>query len=315
MIAIGIDIGGTSIKGAAITDKGEVLDVFALDVVKEDSQEETISKLITVINEYNERHNYNKDNVLGIGVGIPGSININEGVVCFSNNLRWYDLPIVKLIEEGTGLPVRITNDANAATLGEAKFGAGRACKDIVMLTLGTGVGGGVVVDGKLVEGNQGKGTELGHTTLILDGLPCTCGRRGCLEQYASATALIRETKKAMDDNENSIMWDFAKEYGKVNGRVAFEAMRKGDQIARDVVDYYVKCLGEGILNYANIFRPEAIVLSGGIAKEGEFLTSRLYKYCKEQNFGYIGTPEVQILTSELGYDAGKIGAASLFFE
>ena len=314
MIAIGIDIGGTSIKGAAITSEGKVMDVFSLEVRKEYTQDIVINLLIQAVNEYIEKHHFKKEELVGIGIGIPGSIDSPRGVVSYSNNLRWRELQIVKMMEEGTGLPVRITNDANAATFGEAKFGAGKDYKNVIMLTLGTGVGGGIVVDGKLYEGNEGKGAEMGHSVLVLDGLKCTCGRNGCLEQYASATALIRETKAAMEKDRSSLMWEESEKLGKIDGRVAFNAERRGDKTAHEVVEYYIKCLSEGILNYANIFRPEAVILSGGIANEGDYLTNRLTEYCKKQHYGYEGTPAVEIIVAKLGYDSGKIGAAALFF-
>lgn len=315
MLAIGVDIGGTSIKGAAVTEEGKVLDVFSLPVIKGDSQEKTTQNLIECLNKYIKEHGYTKDNVLGIGLGVPGVSDTKAGVVTYSNNLGWKELPIVKMIEEGTGFPVRITNDANAATLGEGRFGAGKKYKNIVMLTLGTGVGGGVLIDGKIFEGNLGKGAELGHMVVVIDGELCTCGRRGCLESYASATGLIRETKRSMDLHKESLMWKLAEQYGKVNARVAFESARAGDKYGQELVDNYVKYLGEGLNNYFNIFRPEAVILSGGIANEGEYLTSRLEKYCRERYYGFQGTPGVDIITSELGYDSGKIGAAALFFE
>ena len=314
-IAIGIDIGGTSIKGAAVDKEGKVYDVFTLRVVREDSQEVTINKLNVVLNNYLKEHNFNKDNILGIGIGVPGVIDTKAGVVSYSNNLRWSELPIRKMIEDATGLPVRITNDANAAALGEAKFGAGKDFKNIVMITLGTGVGGGIIIDGKIYDGNLGKGAELGHSVIVVDGEPCTCGRKGCFEAYASATALIRETKKMMDMHKDSLLWELADKKGKVDASIAFTAAKQGDKPAIELVNNYVKYLGEGLLNIFNVFRPEALVLSGGVANEGENLTSKLYEYCRARNFGFESTPEVEILISKLGYDSGKIGAAALFFD
>ena len=315
MIAIGVDIGGTSIKGAAITREGEVLDVFSMPVEKGAEQNDILERLADTINQYLKEHGYNKDNVLGIGFGIPGSIDTKNGIVSYSNNLKWYDVPFVKYMEEKTGLPVRITNDANAAAYGEAKFGAGKRYKNVLMFTLGTGVGGGIIIDGKLYEGNMGKGAEMGHTVIVMDGEQCSCGRKGCLEAYASATALIRETNKMMEAHKDSKMWEISKQLGKVDGRVAFEACRAGDKYGEELVNNYVKYLGEGLMNYFNIFRPEAVVLSGGIANEGEYLNSRLRKYCEERHYGYQCTPKVEILTSEIGYHSGKIGAAALFFD
>ena len=314
MIAIGIDIGGTSIKGAGITKEGKVLKVFSMPVIKGDSQDATINKLIEAINNYIKEQGFKKEEILGIGLGVPGVMDTKAGVITYSNNLQWYDLPIVNLIEKGTGLKVKITNDANAAALGEAKYGAGKKYKNIIMITLGTGVGGGIIIDGKIFEGNLGKGAELGHSVLVLDGEQCSCGRKGCFEAYASATALIRDTKRAMDKNKKSKCWEISEKLGKVDARVAFEAERAGDEVGHQLVENYVKYLGEGCLNYFNIFRPEALILSGGIANEGEYLLSRLRKYFEDRNYGFQGTPKVDLLVSELGYDSGKIGAGALFF-
>ena len=314
-IAIGIDIGGTSFKGAAITSNGEVKDVFRFDVDKSKTQEELIHQLVDELNKYLDDHGYNKDNILGVGVGIPGTIDVNNGEVIYSNNLRWKNLPIKKLIEDGTGLEVRIINDANAATLGEAMFGAGKKYKNIVLLTLGTGVGSGIIINGEIYEGTNGFGCELGHMVIKYDGEECTCGRKGCLEAYASATALARDTRRMIKLHPESKMNEIAKQRGKIGAHVAFIAAKQGDKYAQELIDNYVMYLGEGILDICNIFRPEAIVLSGGIANEGEYLTSRLIKYCSERDYGFHGSPKVEIMTSLLGYDSGKIGAASLFFK
>lgn len=315
MVAIGIDIGGTSIKGAAVTEEGKVLDVFSMPVEKGEKQEVTINKLIAITNEYIKSHGYNANNVLGIGLGVPGAIDSIHGICSSSNNLKWENLPIQKMMEEGTGFKVKITNDANAAALGEAKFGSGKDFKDIIMITLGTGVGGGIVIDGKLVEGNEGKGAELGHTVIVLNGRQCTCGRKGCFEAYASATALIADTKEAMEKDPNSLMHKIAAENGKVDGRTSFEAAKLGDTTAIEVINQYVYFLSEGLLNYCNIFRPEAIILSGGIANAGDYLFDKVNKYFKDNVYGFPKTPEVKVIGSALGYDSGKIGAAALFFE
>lgn len=314
MFAIGVDIGGTSIKGAAISLDGKVGDVFSLPVEKGDTQEEVINKLIIEINKYIKDQGFDKKEILGIGCGIPGVSDTKAGVVTYSNNLQWYELPIVKMMEEGTGLQVRITNDANAAALGEAKFGAGRKFKNILTVAIGTGVGGGIIINGKLYEGNLGKGAEIGHMVVEVDGKLCTCGRLGCLESYASAPALIAASKEAMEKHPDSLLFEAVKKFGKLDARAAFEAERMGDEPAHEVVENYIKYLGEGLLNYFNIFRPEAVVMTGGVANEGEYLFKRLREYSRVRYHGFRGTPEVLIMPSELGYDAGKIGAASLFF-
>ena len=210
-------------------------------------------------------------------------------------------------------LPVKITNDANAAALGEKVFGAGKKYNNVVMITLGTGVGSGIIIDGKIYEGLNGKGAEIGHSCLIMDGIPCTCGRKGCLEMYASATALVRQTKEAMELNKDSLLWEESKKQGKVSGRTAFEAAKKGDKTANEVVDNYVKYLSEGLLNVCNIFRPDCIVLSGGIANQGDYLINKVKDYCKKFDYGYPNSPVTEIKVAEIGYDSGIIGAACLF--
>ena len=314
MIAIGIDIGGMSIKGAAVDSNGRVYEKFSMPFIKGEPGEETIRKLAETVKEYIAANGL-ENKIAGIGLGSPGTLDIKNGVVNYANNLGWENLHVADIFHEILPYPVRLTNDANAASLGEAKFGAGKSYDNIIMLTLGTGVGGGIIINGKLYEGNEGKGAELGHSVIVVDGEQCTCGRRGCLETYASATALIRETKKAMHANRRSLMWKICPDIDLVGGKVPFEAAKQGDKVAIDVLDNYIKYLGEGILNFCNIFRPNVVVLSGGIANAGDYLFDRVNKYIADRNYGYKMTPEVKVVPAELGYDSGKIGAAALFFE
>ena len=206
MIAIGIDIGGTSIKGAAVDSNGRVYETFSMPVVRGEPGEVTVRNLANIVKEYIESFDL-KDKIVGIGIGCPGTLDVKNGIVEYSNNLGWNQLPLATIMNEVLPYPIRLTNDANAAALGEAKYGAGEEYKNIIMLTLGTGVGGGIIIDGKLYEGNLGKGGELGHVVVEVDGEQCTCGRKGCLEAYASASALIRDTKRAMLENEQSLLW------------------------------------------------------------------------------------------------------------
>ena len=314
MIAIGIDIGGMSIKGAAVDSNGRVYEKFSMPFVKGEPGEETIRKLADIVKEYIAANGL-ENKIAGIGLGSPGTLDIEHGIVNYANNLGWENLHVADIFHEVLPYPVRLTNDANAASLGEAKYGAGKSYNNIIMLTLGTGVGGGIIINGKLYEGNEGKGAELGHSVIVVDGEQCTCGRKGCLETYASATALIRETKKAMVSNRRSLMWKVCPDIDLVSGKVPFEAAKQGDKAAINVLDNYIKYLGEGILNFCNIFRPNVVVLSGGIANAGDYLFDRVNKYIKDRNYGYKMTPEVKVVPAELGYDSGKIGAAALFFE
>lgn len=313
MVAIGIDIGGTSIKGAAVDSDGKIYESFSMPVSKWEPGEVCIRKLTIMVQHYIASHHL-ENQILGIGIGIPGTLDVASGTVNYANNLRWENVRIVDLMREILPYEIKIMNDANAAALGEARFGAGKNYPMMVMVALGTGVGGAVVVDGKIIEGNESKGGELGHMTIVVDGEMCTCGRRGCLEAYASATALTRETKKAMLENRDSLMWKLAPDLNFVDGTVPFGAAKQGDTTALKVIDNFVKYLGEGLLNYCNIFRPNIIVLTGGIANAGEILFSRVNQYLRAYNYGYKFTPEVEVVPAMLGYDAGKIGAAALFF-
>ena len=314
MIAIGIDIGGMSIKGAAVDSNGKVYESFSMPFVKDEPGENTIRKLAEIVDTYIKNNNL-EGKIAGMGIGCPGSLDVKNGVVNYANNLGWNNLPIAKIMNEKLPYPVRLINDANAAALGEAKFGAGKEYETIILLTLGTGIGGGIILSGKLFEGNESKGAELGHMVIEVGGEQCSCGRKGCFEAYASATALIRETKKAMLSNKDSILWKLSPDIESVDGRVLFEAVSKGDKVASKVLDNYIKYLGEGILNYCNIFRPNVIVLSGGIANAGAALFEPLNEYIKIRDYGYKETPAVKIVPAMLGYDSGKVGAAALFFE
>ena len=315
MYAIGIDIGGTSIKGAIVTDKGEVLTRFAMDVDKNSPGEVEVNKFCDVMLKAIKEYDPNIK-LEGVGIGMPGILDMDKGVVITSPNLtEWNSLPLGQLISKRTGLPVYLNNDANVAALGEARFGSGKEFSDMIMLTLGTGVGGGIVINNRLYDGNMHMGAELGHMVLRVGGRQCGCGRKGCFEAYASATGLIMDTKEEMEACPDSLMHQVAKEEGKVNAKVAFKADRLGDKAAHRVVLRYVQDLSEGILNYCNIFRPEVVVLSGGVANEGDYLFDMVRSYIESYHYGMKGSPKVEIRVASLGYDSGKIGAACLVFD
>ena len=207
---------------------------------------------------------------------------------------------------------VYVENDANCAALGEAVAGCGHGAKDFVAVTLGTGVGSGIIIDGKIVSGANNAGGECGHTVIVVDGEPCTCGRKGCWEAYASATALINQTRRAMEEYPDSIMHELAKEEGKVSGRTAFDAMRRGDIAGIKVVDKYCKYVACGLINLVNIFQPEIICIGGGICNEGETLLRPIRRYVESERYSVYSKIQSKICKAELGNDAGIIGAAIL---
>lgn len=309
MYCIGVDIGGMSIKAGVVDKHGSILKKGTVVTDVEGGPAKIIKDIAELIRSLADPADRE---FMGIGIGSPGAVNSSTGVIDKAYNLNWTNVALVEELTRYINKPIKLSNDANVAALGETMFGVGRMYSDTVFITLGTGVGGGLVLGGKLYEGNEGKGAELGHMVLVVDGEQCTCGRKGCMEAYCSASALIRETKKAMLADKNSAMWKFSPSLDEVNGKTAFECSKKGDKAAIGVVDYYVKYLGEGMLNFANIFRPQAIILGGGVCAQGDYLINKLKDYCKDRDYGFSGMPRFDILVAQLGNDAGIIGAAGL---
>ena len=310
---VGIDLGGTFIKGGIVDDLGKVIVSDKTPTESKLGADRVAMNIANLCKSLLEKVNMTASDVVGIGMGVPGMIDSGKGEVIHSNNLGWDHFPIGKSVEKLTGLPVKIANDANVAALGETKFGAGKAYKNTILLTLGTGVGGGIVIDGKLFEGNRSAGAELGHSVIVAGGEQCTCGRKGCLEAYASATALIRDTKRAMQENKDSKMWEIG-DLDKVTGKTAFDYYDT-DESAKKVVDGYIEKLGVGITNLANEFRPEAIFLGGGVCAQGDNLLKPLQSYVDREIFAGPKGPQVKILTAKLENSAGILGAAALLME
>ena len=306
----GIDLGGTNIKCGIVDEEGKIIIQESVPTHSERGFSyvaETMAGLVIKL------ARANKIDVKAVGVGSPGMIDGERGVVVYSNNLAWQKAPLAAELKNRLQIPVRITNDANAAAYGEYTCGAGKKYKSIVLLTLGTGVGSGIVIDGKLFEGNRGVGAELGHETIRFGGEKCSCGRRGCLEAYASATALIRQTKRAMEKDRQSKLWELCgSDINNVNGKTAFDGLRSGDVTAKKVVNAYIRYLAEGIANIVNAFRPEAILLGGGISREGEILIELLKRKVQNLAFGKFIYSPVELLVAAMGNLAGIVGAALL---
>lgn len=307
---IGIDLGGTFIKGGIVNDLGEVIVMDKTPTESEKGGEKVMDNVAFLVSSLLEKSGISGSDTEGIGMGVPGMIDSKNGVVVFSNNLQWHHLRIAEGLTKRTGLPVSIANDANVAALGEAMYGAGSDVDDSILLTLGTGVGGGIIVGNQLVEGNKSAGAELGHMVIAHGGEQCTCGRKGCLEAYASATALIRDTKRAMENHKDSKMWEIGST-DNVTGKTAFDYMND-DKYAKEVVDNYIEMLGCGIANIANIFRPHTVMLGGGVCAQGDNLIKPLQKVVDREIFaGNLG-PKCPIAIAKLGNEAGVLGAAAL---
>ncbi|MBQ7912466.1 MAG: ROK family protein [Clostridia bacterium] len=307
---VGIDLGGTFIKGGIVNDLGEIVLQDKAPTESEkgaDAVAENIAKLTAKLL---KQAGLGVSDVEGLGMGVPGMIDSKTGTVIYSNNLDWTDFKIGEKVQTLTGLTVKIANDANVAALGEVKFGAAKGCEHAVLVTLGTGVGGGIVANGELLEGNKSAGAEIGHGVIVAGGEQCTCGRKGCFEAYSSATALIRDTKRAMQAHKDSKMWD-GYTLETVSGKTAFD-YKDSDPYAKAVVDRYIEMLAAGLTNIANIFRPNVILLGGGVCAQGDNLVKPLQKLLDRDLFAGEMGPQVPIRIAELGNSAGILGAAAL---
>ena len=295
-VRIGIDIGGSETKIGLVDIHQKLIVHTAMPTAAERGAEAVIQEIGEKALELLETHGIAMDQCVGAGIGVPGTVLRDTGVVRYSNNIRWENVPLAREMGRYLPIPVQIANDADCAALGEAYAGAGKECQDVVMLTLGTGVGSGIILDGEIYEGKGG--SEFGHMVIIENGEPCTCGRRGCLEAYASETALKRDAKRAsgMELTPEEI----------------FRAAAAGDERMREVVDAYTRRLGIGIVNIVNIFRPQLVLLGGSISRQGEVLLAPLREMVSEGCFGGEKgeLPEIEI--AALGKEAGMIGAASL---
>lgn len=313
---IGIDLGGMSAKGGLFSVSGELLCEEKIKTNATDGFEGTVKLLAELSEKLTKQANVDFSAVQAIGVGAPGVVDSRRGVVLRWSNFNWQNAPLAERLQELTGKKTYIANDANIAALGESKFGATSQYQSSILLTIGTGVGGGMVFDGELIEGYQSAGAEFGHITIREGGLPCACGRRGCYEKYASASALILQTRHAMVEDLNSQMWEIAEgKIENVNGRTAFLAAKQGDKTAKRVVEQFVGYLSEGIADFVNILRPEAIVLGGGIANEGEALFEPLRRAVNERSYVAMDIVPLKIVGAKLGNKAGIYGAYALAVE
>lgn len=302
----GIDLGGTFIKCGIVDETGKLLVKDKIPTKKERPYEAVAKDMANFALKLATQAGVK---LSAAGIGSPGSIDSKNGVVVYNNNLKWDDVPLSDEVRAVLGVPVYVLNDANAAALGEQFCGAGNEYHDVIFVTLGTGLGGGIVIDGKLFEGNRSAGAEIGHAVIRMGGEKCTCGRKGCFEAYASATALIRQTKRAMEKHPESALWGIC-DFDKVDGKTAFDGMRADDKTAAQVVKAYIGYLAEGIANLCNEFRPEAILLGGGVCAEGDTLLEPLKKLVGKMIYGKEGYAPVELLTASLGNDAGMFGAA-----
>ncbi len=309
---VGIDLGGTNIVAGVVDENYNIVATAKTKTNCPRAEKDIADDMAKMALEAVKNANLTIDDIEWIGVGTPGIANSETGIIEYSNNLGFNNTPMVKYIQETIDKPVFIENDANAAAYGEYVAGAAKGAKNAVCITLGTGVGAGVVIDGKIYSGSNFAGAEIGHTVIEVDGAECSCGRKGCFEAYSSATGLIRMTKEAIAENPDCIMAKMAEEKGKVTARTSFDAMRAGDSIAKAVVDKYIKYLAAGITNTINIFQPDILCIGGGVCNEGDPLLLPVKEIVKKEVYTRNSPKNAEIVIAKLGNDAGIIGAAFL---
>ncbi len=314
MFTIGIDLGGTNIVASVVNEKYEIISTDKTPTNSPRPADEVFDDIARVCFSAVEKAGLKMDDIASVGMGTPGTVN-GDGVIEFANNLAFNNVPARLMLSQRLGVAadkVFLENDANCAALGEAYAGVGNGAKNFVAVTLGTGVGSGIIVDGKIVNGINFAGGECGHMVIVVDGEQCSCGRNGCWEAYASATALIRQTKKAMEEYPDSLLHQLAEKEGKVSGRTAFDAMRLGDIAGIKVVNKYIKYVACGIINIVNALQPEIICVGGGICNEGDTLMDPLRRFVQAERYSIHSKIQTEIVKAQLGNDAGVIGAAIL---
>lgn len=318
MYRIGIDLGGTNIAAAVVNNDFKIVKKMSVPTGAEREAGLIMDDMAALCKSVCAEAGVDLSEIEAIGIASPGVADHDKGVVVYACNLPFRKFPICAELGKRLGMTnIHVENDANAAAWGEAVAGAARGTKNSVMITLGTGVGGGVIIDGKVFSGFNYAGAELGHIVIDAGGRLCGCGRRGCWEAYSSATGLINMTKEKIEECEKSgrktAMVAIAEKYGKVNGRVAFDGLREGDEAAREVVEMYIDYLSSGLTSMINIFQPEVLSIGGGISGEGQFLVDLVFPFIdKERYGGAFIEKKTEIRIAELGNDAGIVGAAFL---
>ena len=315
MYRIGIDLGGTNIAVGLVDESYKIVVKKTTPTLAKRESEAIVADMARLCREVCAEKNVDIKDIANIGVAAPGIANHRNGCVEYSCNLPFRRFPLVKALADELGVEesrVKIANDANAAAWGEAVAGAAKGTSNSIMVTLGTGVGGGIIIDNKIFSGFNAAAGEIGHIVIEQDGAQCGCGRRGCWEAYSSATALIRMTKEAIEECKKTGRYTSMAKAERISGRTACDAMRAGDEVGTEVYNRYVKYLANGITNMVNIFQPEVISLGGGVSNEGQSLIDAILPIVRAEQYGGDVVELTQLRIAELGNDAGIIGAAAL---
>ncbi len=313
--SIGVDLGGTNIVSALVNYQGKIVNRLKVPTLTERGKEATINRIIEAIHKNIAQSGIVAGDIIGIGIGAPGPLDIKKGIINFAPNLPgWRDVPLKKILEDEFNMKVVLENDANAAAWGERYFGAGEGVNNLVCFTLGTGIGGGIIIDGKIYHGSNYGAAELGHMTVNKDGPRCNCGNYGCLEAYSSATGIKNRIKNRIKKGMQSKFLNFDSDddlFESLRLKSIFETARKGDKLTKDIVEEAISYLGIAIANIANILNPEMVVLVGGITNEGDKILIPLREEVKKRTI-CSNYKSLKIVIGKLGENAGVLGAAAL---
>ncbi|MDR0531496.1 MAG: ROK family protein [Oscillospiraceae bacterium] len=313
MARVGVDLGGTNISVGVIDGAYRIIGRGQRATNAPRPAEGIFDDIAAAVRDAVGAAGLALSDIESVGVGTPGSVNKSNGHILFANNLEFRHVPAKEMLEARVGRPVYLDNDANCAALGEALAGAGRGVRSFIAITLGTGVGSGIVIDGKIVNGCNDAAGECGHMVISIDGEPCNCGRRGCWEAYASATALIKQTKAAMREHPESACWALCGgDIEAVSGRTAFDAWRGSDPTGVRLVERYLHYLAVGLGNLVNIFQPDMICVGGGIGHEGEHLLVPLRELVERERYTLYADRQTRLVSAALGNDAGIVGSAAM---
>ena len=314
MYRIGIDLGGTNIKAGIVDKNGKIVKSMSTKTKKGVDAIIIIKDMIDLVNKLISSFGISINDVLHIGIGVPGIANNETGVVVKAVNISFSDVRIREEMQKYFDVPIYIANDANCAALAESLFGEAKGVKNSITITIGTGIGGGIIINNEIYEGSNFAGGELGHISLIMDGKPCGCGRKGCFEAYASATALKNQAMEVVSKNKNTTIYNkVSGDINRVEARVVFECAKRNDKVAEEIVDNYIKYLTEGIITLINIFQPDVIAIGGGVSNAGDYFLNKVRKVIKNSNeMAKELEKRTVIKLAKLGNDAGIIGSAFL---
>ena len=314
MYYVGVDLGGTNIKVGICDREGNILKKGSIKTGAERPADEIVADMAALTVSLVKEMGISVSDIECAGIATPGTADSSKGVVVYCCNLPFLDYPLAARFAQFSGISkVLIENDANAAAKGESVCGAAKGYKNSITITLGTGVGGGILIENGVYAGFNFAAAELGHIVIDYAGIPCACGRKGCWEQYSSATALTRQTKDKMRECPDSLMWELCGgDIENASARTPFDAMRKGDEAGKQVVDTYIRYLACGIVNLINIFQPEVLCIGGGVCNEGDYLLKPLLEIVNTEQYSRYSLDKTEIKIAKLGNDAGIIGAAML---